>query len=90
MIPLFDSASHRVNPNKEEVSQDLSKKLFSLSIEADALKSLQDIQEFPYNKETNDEYVMRLNDQINFMKKENKTNNAKIHILSENQNCFSK
>ena len=90
MIPLFDSASHRVNPNKEEVSQDLSKKLFSLSIEADALKSLQDIQEFPYNKETNNEYVMRLNDQINFMKKENKTNNAKIQILSENQNCFSK
>lgn len=90
MIPLFDSASHRVNPNKEEVSQDLSKKLFSLSIEADALKSLQDIQELPYNKETNDEYVMRLNDQINFMKKENKTNNAKIQILSENQNCFSK
>lgn len=90
MIPLFDSASHRVNPNKEEVSQDLSKKLFSLSIEADALKSLQDIQELPYNKETNDEYVMRLNDQINFMKKENKTNNSKIQILSENQNCFSK
>ena len=90
MIPLFDSASHRVNPNKEEVSQDLSKKLFSLSIEPDALKSLQDIQELPYNKETNDEYVMRLNDQINFMKKENKTNNAKIQILSENQNCFSK
>ena len=90
MIPLFDSASHRVNPNKEEVSQDLSKKLCSLSIEADALKSLQDIQELPYNKETNDEYVMRLNDQINFMKKENKTNNAKIQILSENQNCFSK
>ena len=90
MIPLFDSASHRVNPNKEEVSQDLSKKLFSLSIKADALKSLQDIQELPYNKETNDEYVMRLNDQINFMKKENKTNNSKIQILSENQNCFSK
>ena len=54
------------------------------------IKSLQDLRGHPYNKETNDKYVMRLNDQISFMKEENKTNNAKIQILSEKPESFYK
>lgn len=74
-IPLFDSETPRVSPDKKEVtlSHDLNEKLLLLSTEADALKSfvkkqmfaikksLQDIQEHPYKKEINDEYVVPLN-----------------------------
>ena len=51
---------------------------------------MQDLQELPNNKETNNRYVTSLNDKIKFLKKENKTKNIIIQILSENQSCFSK
>ena len=103
-IPLFDLETPRVNPIKEQVTliQELNKKLLSLSTEINTLKSfvleqvfaikktLQDIQELPNNKETNNGYVTSLTDQINFLKEENKTKNAIIQILSENQSYFSK
>ena len=103
-IPLFDLETPRVNPIKEQVTliQDLNEKLLSLSTEINALKSfvleqvfvikktLQDIQELPNNKETNNGYVTSLTDQINFLKEENKTKNTIIQILSENQSHFSK
>ena len=77
-------------------------KLLSLSTEINALKSfvleqvfvikktLQDIQELPNNKETNNGYVTSLTDQINFLKEENKIRNTIIQILSENQSYLSK
>ena len=97
-IPLFDLETHRVNPIKEQVTliQDLNEKLLSLSTEINALKSfvleqvfvikktLQDIQELPNNKETNNGYVTSLTDQINFLKEDKKTKNTIIQILSEN------
>ena len=103
-IPLFDLETPSLKPTKEQVNliQDLNKKLLSLSTEINALKSfvleqvfvikktLQDIQELPNNKETNNGYVTSLTDQINFLKEENKTKNTIIQILSENQSYFSK
>ena len=97
-IPLFDLETPRVNLIKEQVTliQDLNEKLLSLSTEINALKSfvleqvfltkktLQDIQELPNSKETNNGYVTSVTDQINFLKEENKTKNT-IQILSENQ-----
>ena len=53
-------------------------------------KTMQDIQEPPNNKETNNGYVTSLADQINFLKEENKAKNTIIQILSENQSYFSK
>ena len=50
-------------------------------------KTMQDIQERPYNKETSNDYVKSL---INFLKVENKTKNTVIQILSENQSYFPK
>ena len=99
-IALFDL----VNPIKEQVTliQDLNEKLLSLSTEINALKSfvleqvfvikktLQDIQELPNNKETNNGYLKSLTDQINFLKEENKTKNTIVQILSENQSYLSK
>ena len=101
-IPLFDLETPRVSPIKEQVTliQDLNEKLLSLSTEINALKSfvleqvfvikktLQDIQELPNNKETNNGYVTSLTDQINL--EENKTKNTIIQILSENQSYYSK
>ena len=98
-LPLFDLETPRVNLIKEQVTliQDLNEKLLSLSTEINALKSfvleqvfvikktLQDIQELPNNKETNNGYITSLTDQINFLKEENKTKNTIIQILSENQ-----
>ena len=103
-IPLFDLETPRVNPIKEQVTliQDLNEKLLSLSTEINALKSfvleqvfvikktLQDMQELPNNKETNNGYVTSLTDQINFLKEDSKTKNAIIQVLSENQSYFSK
>ena len=100
-IPSFKPETPRVNPIKEQVtlSQDLKEKLLSLSIEIYALKSfvleqvfaitktLQDIQELPNNTETNNDCVMSLIDQTNFLNEENKTQNAIIQILLES---FSK
>ena len=97
-MPLFDLETLRVNPIKEQVTliQDLNEKLLSLSTEINALKSfvleqvfvikktLQDIQELPNNKETNNGYVTSLTDQINFLKEDKKTKNTIIQILSEN------
>ena len=54
------------------------------------MKTLQDIQELPNNKETSNGYITSLTDQINFLKEENKTKNTIIQILSENQSYFSK
>ena len=48
------------------------------------------MQECPTNKETNNDYVTSLTDQINFLREENKTKNTIIQILSENQSYFSK
>ena len=104
LIPLFDLETPRVSPIKEQVTliQDLNEKLLSLSTEINALKSfvleqvfvikktLQDMQELPNNKETNNGYLMSLTDQINFLKEENKTKNTVIQILSENQSYLSK
>ena len=53
-------------------------------------KTMQDLQELPNNKETNNRYVTSLNDERTLLKKENKTKNIIIQILSENQSCFSK
>ena len=103
-MPLFDLETLRVNPIKEQVTliQDLNEKLLSLSTEINALKSfvleqvfvikktLQDMQELPNNKETNNGYLTSLTDQINFLKEENKTKNTVIQILSENQSYFLK
>ena len=103
-IPLFDLETPRVSPIKEQVTliQDLNEKLLSLSTEINALKSfvleqvfvikktLQDMQELPNNKETNNGYLTSLTDQINFLKEENKTKNTVIQILSENQSYFLK
>ena len=97
-MSLFDLETPRVNPIKEQVTliQDLNEKLLSLSTEINALKSfvleqvfvikktLQDIQELPNNKETNNGYVTSLTDQINFLKEDKKTKNTIIQILSEN------
>ena len=104
MIQLFDLETPRVSPIKEQVTliQDLNEKLLSLSTEINTLKSfvleqvfvikktLQDIQELPHNKETNNGFITSLTDQINFLKEENKTKNTIIQILSENQSYFSK
>ena len=93
-IPLFDLETPRVNPIKKQVTliQDLNEKLLSLSTEINTLKSfvleqvfvikktIQDIQELPNNKETNNGYVTSLTDQINFLKEENKTKNTIIQI----------
>ena len=79
-IPLFEQETLSVNPIKEQVTliQDLNEKLLSLSTEIYALKSfvlehvfvikktLQDIQELPNNKETNNGHVTSLTDQKNF------------------------
>ena len=87
-----------VNPIKEQVTliKDLNEKLLSLSTEINALKplvleqvfvinkALQDIQELPNNKETNNGHVTSLTDQINFLKEDKKTKNTIIQILSEN------
>ena len=103
-ILLYDLETPRVNPLKEQVTliQDLNEKLLSLSTEINALKSfvleqvfvikktIQDIQERPNNKETNNDYVTSLTAQINFLKEENETKNTIIRILSENQSYFSK
>ena len=97
-MPLFDLETLRVNPIKEQVTliQDLNEKLLSLSTEIYALKSfvlehvfvikktVQDIQEVPNNKETNNGHVTSLTDQINFLKEDKKTKNTIIQILSEN------
>ena len=91
-IPFFDLETPRVNPIKEQVTliQDLNEKLLSLSTEINALKSfvleqvfvikktIQDIQELPNNKETNNAHVTSLTDQINFLNEENKTKNTII------------
>ena len=101
-IPLFYPKTPRVNPVTEQVtlSQDLNGKLLSLSTEIDALKSfvleeifvikktVQDIQEPPNNKKTNNDYIMSLIEQKNFLKEENKTKNTIIQILLENQSYF--
>ena len=101
---MYDLETPRVNPIKEQVTliQDLNEKLLSLSTEINALKSfvfeqvfvikktIQDIQERPNNKETNNDYVTSLTAQINFLKEENETKNTIIRILSENQSYFSK
>ena len=93
-IPLFDLEIPMVNPKKTQVTliQDLNEKLLSLSTEINTLKSfvleqvfvikktIQDIQELPNNKETNNGYVTSLTDQINFLKEENKTKNTIIQI----------
>ena len=104
-IPLLDMETPRVNPIKEQVTliHSLNEKLFSLSIEITALKSyvleqvflikkatVQDIQERPNNKETNNGYGTSLTDQIYFLKKENKTKNIIIQILSDKESCLSK
>ena len=54
------------------------------------MKTLQDIQELPNNKETSNGYITSLTDQINFLKEEGKTKNTIIKILSENQSYFQK
>ena len=104
LISLFDLETPRVSPIKEQVTliQNLNEKLLSLSTEINALKSfvlgqvfvikktLQDIQELPNNKETNNGYLKSLTDQINFLKEENKTKNTIVQILSENQSYLSK
>ena len=103
-ITFFDLEIPSVNPIKEQVTliKDLNEKLLSLSTEINALKSfvleqvfvinkaLQDIQELPNNKETNNGHVTSLTDQINFLKEENKTKKTIIQFLSENQSYFSK
>ena len=103
-IPLFDLETPSVSPIKEQVTliQDLNEKLLSLSTDINALKSfvleqvfvikktLQDMQELPNNKETNNGYLTSLTDQINFLKEENKTKNTVIQILSESQSYLSK
>ena len=80
----------RVIPIKKQITliQDLNKKVLPLSSETNALKlfvlkqvfvikkTIQDIQERPNNKETNNGYVTSLTDQINFLKEENKTKNT--------------
>ena len=95
----------RVNPINKQVtlSHNLNEKLFSLSIEITTLKSyvleqvfvikkatVQDIQERPNNKETNNGYGTSLTDQIYFLKKENKTKNIIIQILSDKESYLSK
>ena len=70
-ISLLDPETLRVNTINEQVTliQDLNEKLLSLSTETNALnsfvleqvfvikKTIQDIQECPNNKETNNDYV---------------------------------
>ena len=104
LIPLFDPKTPRVNKIKEQITltQDLNEKIVSPSTEINALKSFvldqvfiikktkQDIQKHPNNKETNNDYVMWLIDEIKFLKEENKKKNSIILILSENQSYFSK
>ena len=82
-IPLFDLETSRLNPMKELVIliQNLNKKLLSQSTLIDTLKSfllkqvfvikktIQDIQECLNNKEMDNDYLMSLIDQINFLKK---------------------
>ena len=103
-IPLFDLETPRVSPIKEQVTliQDRNEKLLSLSTKINALelfvleqvfvikKTLQDIQELPNNKETNNGYLTSLTNQRNFLKEENKTKNTIIPVLSENQSHLSK
>ena len=48
------------------------------------------MQERPNNKEMNNGNVTSSTDQINFLKKKNKTKNTITQILSENQNYLSK
>ena len=81
-IPLFDLETSRLNPMKELVIliQNLNKKL-SQSTLIDTLKSflleqvfvikktIPDIQECLNNKEMDNDYLMSLIDQINFLKK---------------------
>ena len=92
------------SPIKEQVTliQDRNEKLLSLSTKINALelfvleqvfvikKTLQDIQELPNNKETNNGYLTSLTNQRNFLKEENKTKNTIIPVLSENQSHLSK
>ena len=84
-IPLFDLIKEQVT-----LIQGLNEELLSHSTEINALKlfvleqvfvikkTIQDIQELPNNKETNNGYVTSLTDQINFLKEENKTKNTII------------
>ena len=51
---------------------------------------MQDIQERPNNKESNNGYVTSLTDQTNFLKEKDKTKITIIQILSENQSYFLK
>ena len=81
-IPLFDLETSRLNPMKELVTliQNLNKKL-SQSTLIDTFKSflleqvfvikktIQDIQECLNDKEMDNDYLMSLIDQINFLKK---------------------
>ena len=82
-IPLFDLETPRLNLMKELVTliQNLNKKLLSQSTLIDTLKSflleqvfvikktIPDIQECLNNKEMDNDYLMSLIDQINFLKK---------------------
>ena len=75
-IPLFELETPRVNPIKEQVTliQHLRSFKIICIIESFLInKTLQDIQELPNNKETNNGYVTSLTDQINFLNEENKT-----------------
>ena len=89
-IQLFDLETPGVNPIKEQVTEINELKSFVLEQVFVIKKTLQDMQELPNNKETNNGYVTSLTDQINFLKEENKTKNTIIQILSENQSYFSK
>ena len=51
---------------------------------------MQDIQERPNNKESNNGYVTSLTDQTNFLKEKDKTKITIIQILSENQSYLLK
>ena len=89
-IQLFDLETPRVSPIKEQVTKINALKSFVLEQVFAIKKTLQDMQELPNNKETNNGYVTSLTDQINFLKEDSKTKNAIIQVLSENQSYFSK
>ena len=89
-IQLFDLETPRVNPIKEQVTEINELKSFVLEQVFVIKKTLQDMQELPNNKETNNGYVTSLTDQTKFLKEVNKTKNTIIQILSENQNYLSK
>ena len=89
-IQLFDLETPRVSPIKEQVTKINALKSFVLEQVFAIKKTLQDMQELPNNKETNNGYVTSLTDQTKFLKEVNKTKNTIIQILSENQNYLSK